>query len=161
MKNGPKSRATRSALKVDPLSEVDNTEALGNSAEALGPAEAATKSTKVHPVEAGPAARAKHVLQGEGETPDSAEEEGMWVDEAVLKEETAARKAREKAAKAKPAPCLTKEKLQKLDKLVDQATMYSQFLGEQVNSVQDQWDQVSFPLSPTRGRYAPQNPSWA
>jgi hypothetical protein len=158
VKDNPSSPATRSAVKVDPLSEVENKEALGKPEKTLGSVEVATKSMKVHlaePVEAGPASKAGHVRQDEGETPDSADDEGMWVDEAVLKEETAARKAREKAAKAKPAPCLTKEKLQKLDKLVDQATMYSQFLGEQVNSVQDQWDQVSFPLSPRRGRIAP------
>jgi hypothetical protein len=66
------------------------------------------------------------------------------VDEAVFKEEEAARSAREKAAaQAKPAQELSKEKLQKLDQLLDRATMYSQFLGEQVNSVQDQWEQVS------------------
>ena len=70
--------------------------------------------------------------------------EALGVNAALLKEEAAARDAREKAAKSsvKPAQALTAEKMQKLDKLVDQATMYSQFLGEQVTSVQDRWQVV-------------------
>lgn len=69
--------------------------------------------------------------------------EDVCVDEAVFREEKAAKSAREDAAaKVKPAQELSKEKLQKLDQLLDRATMYSQFLVEQVNSVQDQWEQV-------------------
>lgn len=76
-------------------------------------------------------------------SPVDSEREDLCVDAAVAKEEADARAARERAAaRAKPAQELSKEKLQKLDALLDKATMYSQFLVEQVNSVQDQWDQV-------------------
>ena len=74
---------------------------------------------------------------------DEEDPDANALDPALLKEEQAAKQAREKAAKQKPQQELTKEKLQKLDKLVEQATMYSEFLVEQVNSVKDQWEQVS------------------
>jgi hypothetical protein len=91
--------------------------------------------------EAGPSA-APSTTGEQQASEQAADDDGMWVDPAVFKEEEAARKAREKAAKARPVQSLTKEKLLKLDKLVDQATMYSQFLGEQVSSVQGQWQVV-------------------
>ena len=95
---------------------------------------------------ASPSQPLKPVLRSpETEPTESAEDDALWVDEEVLREENEAREAREKeAAKAKPAGELTREKLDKLDKLVDQATMYSQFLGEQVNNVRDKWEQVLF-----------------
>lgn len=82
-------------------------------------------------------------LEASTSSPADSEREDLCVDAAVAKEEAAARAARERAAaRAKPAQELSKEKLQKLDALLDKATMYSQFLVEQVNSVQDQWDTV-------------------
>jgi hypothetical protein len=82
-----------------------------------------------------------HTPDGSGSV-DDAELDAFWVDGTMLKEEEAARVAREKAAKPKSGAELTKDRLQKLDALLDQAQMYSQFLVEQVCSVQGQLDAV-------------------
>lgn len=69
----------------------------------------------------------------------------MMVDEKLVKEEEAARVDREKHVKSKPAQALTKDRLAKLDVLLDKAQMYSLFLVEQVTSMKEQLEQARLP----------------
>lgn len=75
-----------------------------------------------------------------------AEELDVGLDEAMLKEEEEARLERSAAAAAAaaatPAVALTKAKVDHLDHLLKQAAIYSQFLTEQTQAVQDEIDVV-------------------
>jgi hypothetical protein len=73
----------------------------------------------------------------------SSEFEDLLVDDKLLKEEEAAREELRKSAdKPRAGGGLTHERLQKLDVLLDQAQMYSKFLTEQVETIQNQIEQV-------------------
>lgn len=106
-------------------------------------------STAAPEVEDG-AGEAEPVAKVEGEQLQNANEEdqdNLLVDEKLLKEEQLARNETETTQKSKPTQTLTKERLAKLDVLLDKAQMYSLFLVEQVNSMQEQIEKAWFPLT--------------
>lgn len=73
---------------------------------------------------------------------NDADPDTLLVDEKLLKEEQLARAETEKAVQNKPTQTLTKERLAKLDVLLDKAQMYSLFLVEQVTSMQEQLEKA-------------------
>lgn len=85
------------------------------------------------------------VVPADAEAPEkepSADIEDLLVDEKLLKEEEAAKEERKTTDKPRAGGGLTHERLQKLDVLLDQAQMYSKFLTEQVETIQNQIEQV-------------------
>lgn len=97
------------------------------------------------PLASGEAARAEQdtatVLKQPTKEP-SADMDDLLVDEKMLKEEEAAREETKNVEKPRTGGGLTHERLQKLDVLLDQAQMYSKFLTEQVETIQNQIEQV-------------------
>eukprot|EP00892_Ulva_mutabilis_P009570 jgi/Ulvmu1/6986/UM033_0044.1 len=98
------------------------------------------------------AVRKAAVSGGAGTSADESERDNLMVDENLVKEEEAAKAEREKQTSTKPVQALTKDRLAKLDVLLDKAQMYSKFLDEQVKAMQDKLDKEDDEPSKKRKR---------
>lgn len=119
--------------------EIATDEHVASAAANPGCTSAAVKTDPVDVPEHGKQKKKSGTEQNENEK----DPENLLVDEKLVQEEERARVETEKTkSSSKPAPALTQERLAKLDVLLDKAQMYSLFLVEQVESMQDQLDQV-------------------
>lgn len=112
----------------------------------------APEATTEAPVEAEAPASTSGGLASIASTSGSGEDttEAMGLNAAMLLEEEEARAEREAqekiAAAAAPAAPLTKDKVDHLDQLLKQAAIYSQFLTEQTQAVQDEMEPLEVRL---------------
>lgn len=137
----PISPAARKSDKAPVAKIVSTAPGMTEDTVVAAPAEAPanTPAQKDGTVEAEPVVK----TEGEpGQDTNDADPDTLLVDEKLLKEEQLARAETEKAVQKKPAQTLTKERLAKLDVLLDKAQMYSLFLVEQVTSMQEQLEKA-------------------